>query len=171
MVLLNFSWAAGATCTLSQRQIAVQMTATPQSEMHTRGTLIPFARRAINSLSAESRPNTSRIAANNPHGLVKISENGNTHAMKVIRYSIGTSCFTSKGSSLREISPSTSTRLNTDMENATVTISSRLTKRSINFIFCRTREHKSVAAPGCRPENPANCSYQNLDNLVSSTDD
>ena len=29
-------------------------------------------------ISAESRPNTSRIAVNNPQGIVKISENGNT---------------------------------------------------------------------------------------------
>ena len=77
MVLRNFSCAAGATCTLSQRQITVQMSATPQSETHTRGTLTPFARSAINSLSAESRPNTSRIAVNNPQGMVKMSEKGN----------------------------------------------------------------------------------------------
>ena len=42
MVLRNFSCAAGATCTLSHRQITVQMSATPQSEAHTRGTLTPF---------------------------------------------------------------------------------------------------------------------------------
>ena len=35
-------------------------------------------RSAISSLSAESRPNTSKIAVSNPHGIVKMSENGNT---------------------------------------------------------------------------------------------
>ena len=78
MVLRNFSCAAGATCTLSQRQIAVQPSAMPASGTDTRVTLTPLARSAINSLSAESRPNTSRIAVNNPHGMVKMSENGST---------------------------------------------------------------------------------------------
>ena len=40
--------------------------------------LTPLARSAINSLSAERRPNTSRIAVSNPQGMVKMSENGST---------------------------------------------------------------------------------------------
>ena len=48
------------------------------SGMQMREMLTPFERRAINSLSAESRPNTSRIAVNNPQGMVKMSENGRT---------------------------------------------------------------------------------------------
>ena len=40
--------------------------------------LTPLERNAINSLSAESRPKTSRIAVNNPQGMVKMSENGST---------------------------------------------------------------------------------------------
>ena len=91
MVLRNFSCAAGAACTLSQAQIAVQTTAIPPSGMQMRVMLTPFERNAISSLSADSRPNTSRIAVNNPHGIVKMSENGSTYAMNVIRYSIGTS--------------------------------------------------------------------------------
>jgi hypothetical protein len=69
----------------------VQPIATPASGTDTRVTLTPLARNAINSLSADSRPKTRRIAVNNPHGMVKISENGNTYAMNVIKYSIGTS--------------------------------------------------------------------------------
>ena len=38
--------------------------------------LTPLERRAINSLSAESRPKTRRIAVSNPHGIVKIREKG-----------------------------------------------------------------------------------------------
>src|SRR5213595_4350351 len=98
MVLRNLSWAAGATCTLSQRQIAVHASAMPASETDTRVTLTPLARSAINSLSADNRPKTRRIAVNNPHGIVKISENGSTYAMNVIKYSIGTSWLTNNGS-------------------------------------------------------------------------
>ena len=53
--------------------------------------LTPLLRSAINSLSAESRPKTSRMAVSNPHGMVKMSEKGKTYAMKVTRYSVGTS--------------------------------------------------------------------------------
>ncbi len=78
MLLRNFSCAAGATLTFSQRQIAVQIIARKASGTHARVTLTPLARSAINSLSAESRPKTSRIAVNNPQGMVKMSENGRT---------------------------------------------------------------------------------------------
>src|SRR5205823_13928505 len=78
MVLRSFSCAAGAAWTLSQRQIAVQKSATPASGMQMRDMLTPFERSAISSLSAESRPNTSRIAVSNPQGIVKISEKGIT---------------------------------------------------------------------------------------------
>ncbi len=78
MVLRNFSWAAGATCVLSQRQIAVQTRAMTASGRQIRVMLIPFDRSAINSLSAENRPKTSRMAVNSPHGMVKMSENGRT---------------------------------------------------------------------------------------------
>ena len=49
-----------------------------QRQRQTRVTLTPLARSAINSLSAESRPKTSRIAVSNPQGMVKMSENGRT---------------------------------------------------------------------------------------------
>jgi len=75
----------------SQRQITVQPSAMPASGRETRVTLTPLARNAINSLSADSRPKTRRIAVNNPYGMVKMSENGSTYARDVIRYSIGTS--------------------------------------------------------------------------------
>ena len=78
MVLRNFFCVAGDTWTVSQRQSAVHTSEITPSETATRGTLTPLARSAINSLSAESRPNTSRIAVKSPHGIVKMSENGKT---------------------------------------------------------------------------------------------
>ena len=78
MVLRNFCSAAGAACTLSQKQIAVHKSAITASGMQIREMLTPFERRAINSLSAESRPNTSNMAVNNPQGMVKMRENGRT---------------------------------------------------------------------------------------------
>src|SRR5207302_1470411 len=55
--------------------------------------------------------------------------------MKVSKYSIGTSWFTSKGSNLRKMLPTTRTRLNTTIAKSTLTSNSRLTNRSINFIL------------------------------------
>ena len=78
MVLRNFSCAAGAACTLSHKQIPVQSRAIPASGIQMRDMLTPFERSAISSLSAESRPNTSRIAVSNPQGIVKMSEKGIT---------------------------------------------------------------------------------------------
>ena len=57
--------------------------------------------------------------------------------MNVIKYSIGTSWFTSNGRSLRKIFPTTSTKLSTAMANETFTNSSRLINRSISFILRR----------------------------------
>jgi hypothetical protein len=53
---------------LSQKQIAVHKSAITARGMQMREMLTPFERSAINSLSAESRPNTSRIAVNSPQG-------------------------------------------------------------------------------------------------------
>ena len=78
MLLRSFSCAAGATSTFSQRQITVQMTASRASGTQTRVTLTPLERSAINSLSAESRPKTRRIAVSNPQGMVKMREKGRT---------------------------------------------------------------------------------------------
>ena len=54
--------------------------------------------------------------------------------MNVMRYSIGTSWFTSNGRSLRKIFPTTRTKLNTAMAKSTLTTNSRLTNRSISFM-------------------------------------
>src|SRR6516165_7019682 len=54
-----------------------------------------------------------------------------------MRYSIGTSWFTSSGRSLRKIFPTTSTRLSTAIAKRTLTSNSRLTNRSISFISLR----------------------------------
>ena len=45
--------------------------------------LTPVARIAVSSFSAESRPNTSSTAVRKPHGIVNVSENGSTYAMKL----------------------------------------------------------------------------------------
>src|SRR5947207_13955576 len=68
----------GRNLHIEPRQIAVHASAMPASGTDTRVTLTPLARSAINSLSADNRPKTRRIAVNNPHGMVKISENGST---------------------------------------------------------------------------------------------
>src|SRR5438128_10184847 len=83
--------------------------------------------------------------------------------MNVIRYSIGTSRFTSSGRSFRKIFPTTSTRLSTATANKTLTSNSRLINRSSSFISPRDVITKV-------PETQR-CPYQNLDNLVTSTHD
>src|SRR5438874_12020779 len=87
--------------------MAVQTRATKASETQTRGTLTPLERSAMSSLSVDKRPKTSSIAVNNPHGVVKISENGSTYAIKLTRYSTGMSGLTSNGRSLQKIMPAT----------------------------------------------------------------
>ena len=42
----------------------------------TRVILTPLARNAINSFSADIFPKTNSTAVKNPHGIVKVSENG-----------------------------------------------------------------------------------------------
>src|SRR5438874_1614422 len=63
--------------------------------------------------------------------------------MNAIRYSTGTSWFTSSGSSFRKILPITRTRLSTAIANKIFTSSSRLTNRSISFIFGQTLAQNS----------------------------
>src|ERR1043166_2052971 len=129
--------------------------------MQIRVMLTPLERNAINSLSAESRPNTSRIAVNNPHGIVKMNENGNTYAINVIRYSTGTSWFTSSGSSFRKMFPTTRTRLSTAIANATLTSNSRLTNRSISFICSFVKSDQLISQGGsASPKTMANQSPQ-----------
>jgi hypothetical protein len=65
IVLRNFSCAAGAAYTVSHRQMPVRADSRRERNA-VREMLTPFERSAINSLSAESRPN--RIAVNNPTG-------------------------------------------------------------------------------------------------------
>ena len=49
-----------------------------KSGMQMRVTLMPLERRAVSSLSAESRPKTRSTAVSKPQGIVKMSENGRT---------------------------------------------------------------------------------------------
>ena len=104
--------ARGATSMLIQKQIPVSRTASTKTGTQIRGTLMPLDFSAINSLSADIRPNTKRIAVRKPHGIVKVSENGRTSAMKASTVQMGTSGLLTKTfrSSLK-IFPRTRTRL------------------------------------------------------------
>ena len=72
------SRARGATVVLIQNVKALRTRATPRTGRQTRSRLVPQARKATISLSADIRPKTSRTAVRNAHGTVKVKENGST---------------------------------------------------------------------------------------------
>ena len=131
--------ARGATSILIQKHNRVRATEITKTGALTRGMLTPLDLSAINSLSADMRPNTKRIAVRNPHGIVKVRENGSTNAMKPRTVRIGTSgLFTRMFSNSRKIFPRTKTKLRIKTPSPAVTRMPVATWRSMIFIRRRS---------------------------------
>ena len=105
------SFAAGARLTFTHRQMPLSAMARTNTGAQMRGMDMPVMRRETSSLSAESRPNTSRIPVRKAQGIVKMSEKGMTSITNSAITDVGSSVLPSNWSSFLYTLPSTITPL------------------------------------------------------------
>ena len=105
------SFEAGARLTFTHRQRPLSSSASTKIGAQMRFMDMPVMRSETSSLSAERRPNTSRIAVRKAQGMVKMSENGMTSVTNSKITDSGSSVFPSSSSSFLYTFPSTITPL------------------------------------------------------------